>query len=67
MSMQEELIRSIGDTFLFAKEGKGFLQRLWSGGQEGSGTLVLTNQRILFIQSKGAGQRLGGSPNVESQ
>ena len=66
MSMQEELIRSIRDTFLFSQEGKGVLQRLWSSGQEGSGTFVLTNQRILFIQSKGAGQRLGGSPNVES-
>ena len=54
------------DTFLFSKEGKGVLKRLWSGGQEGSGTFVLTNQRILFIQNKGAGQRLGGSPKVES-
>jgi hypothetical protein len=66
MSTQEELIQSIRDTLLFSKEGKGFLQRLWSSGQEGSGTFVLTSQRILFIQSKGAGQRLGGSPNVES-
>ena len=64
--IEEKLIRVIRDTFLFSKEDKGFLQRLWSGGQEGSGTFVLTDQRILFIQSKGAGQRLGGSPNVEA-
>jgi len=66
MSTEEALIKSISGVFLFSQEGKGFFQRLWSGGQEGSGTVVVTDSRIIFINAKGAKERLGGGPEVES-
>lgn len=50
--MEEELIRvfSMPGVYCFSNDGS-WLKRLWTGGDEGEGSLVVTSERVVFIKS----------------
>lgn len=61
MELAEEIIRYYKTpAALMDPEGSSLLERLWDGGQAATGFVILTNQRLFFIKSRGIRERLFG-------
>lgn len=65
MVQEERLIDCYPDAYCYHRNC-GFLRKLLTGGDEGIGTVVATNARLIFIRAKGGKQRLLGTPTVET-
>mgnify|MGYP001615646644 CR=1 FL=1 len=59
----DELIRVFSQpaVYCFSNDGS-WLKRLWTGGDEGEGSLVVTSERVAFIRSLPAERLAGQGP-----